>query len=347
VCLADISATGCKTNPNDATGIDCDSIQGIRFKPGFTGSPTTAPPTLAGQIVTPTGSYNEADDIFNDDMPGVKCYLGDITKDKKPKTGDMNDLVIMSVIIGTPKSMFDSNPVLRNNRIEYARHYGYNYCEMQDETIALHSRAPQWDKVPLLARMVGHYNYVVLMDGDMLLGNTCVSFRHLIGSMGNADILLSEDLDFAPTPINTGVAIFKSGAFTKTMFSEEIHDKSLVNGLRHMWPFEQGAFVRFSQRFPNQFCRPDPGRFEEANVETNHFHWAEPGPQCKVIVHSLGPHFQQFFAQWQKGAMFVHFTGPNIDQGNKYGQQANALQSDSRMCHAGDPACHCDADYGR
>ena len=81
---------------------------------GVTHFTTTAPPTLAGQIVTPTGSYNEADDIFNDDMPGVKCYLGDITKDKKPKTGDMNDLVIMSVIIGTPKSMFDSNPVLRS-----------------------------------------------------------------------------------------------------------------------------------------------------------------------------------------------------------------------------------------
>ena len=74
-------------------------------------------------------------------------------------------------------------------------------------------------KVPLVEAMLHHYQYVLLMDTDMLIGNNCISLSPLIKNMGNADVLLSEDLYSThiqgKAPLNTGAALFRQSAFSQ------------------------------------------------------------------------------------------------------------------------------------
>ena len=50
--------------------------------------------------------------------------------------------------------------------------------------------------VPAVSRLTDYYQYLVMMDGDMIFANTCVSLRQLVlgltNSEGSPDILMSE-----------------------------------------------------------------------------------------------------------------------------------------------------------
>lgn len=279
-------------------------------------------------------------------LPGVKCYISTISKSKRP-IPNFKDLVIASVMLGQPRTIFDGHPELRQQRIDWAKSNGYNYCELQGTQLIkdyFQHRMVEWDKIPFVLNLLQHYQYVLMMDSDVLLGNTCVSLSPLLRKMGDAEMLLSEDIT---PPINTGVALFKHGRFTLDFFnklvkfSKEAQGPLHPNGdLRKHWPFEQGGITNLASHMKQRFCLPDPKLFTETAAggpERNdrgpmglHDHfvhlkyltkWSPPGPECKAIVHALGEHFQQFYEpmddhphhnKWfsKKGTMFVHITGP-------------------------------------
>lgn len=288
-------------------------------------------------------------------LPDVHCYVTPFEKTKAPQPGNFKDLTLVSIVMGKLFDTFHDYPELRQNRIDYAKKHGYNYCEMRSAAAPPHTdRSANWNKFPLIMRLLKNYEYVMYLDADIIIGNLCKSLKPLIAHMGNAEMILSEDLPGAgSTKLNTGMLLFKNGAFSTKLLNSLVKRDKYALGLRKIWPFEQGAFVNAAAAHPEQFCLPDKTYFPGiATVDKSCGHpppgpaqegFAPWGPGCKAVVHPLGMHFMTFFCHWKTGSMFIHLTGPSVNQGQKYIQMAKLVKTSAQICadHPKPGQLHC------
>ena len=65
------------------------------------------------------------------------------------------DLTLVSIVMGKLFDTFHDYPELRQNRIDYAKKHGYNYCEMRSAAAPPHTdRSANWNKFPLSTRLI-------------------------------------------------------------------------------------------------------------------------------------------------------------------------------------------------
>lgn len=93
----------------------------------------------------------------------------------------------------------------------------HNYPLITDDTYAIHDRDYMWSKVPLIRKTLPNYDYVVWIDGDMMIMNDNVRLEHFIDLyLGNRETLLSTDCG---NQINTGFWILKNSQYCHDLLS--------------------------------------------------------------------------------------------------------------------------------
>ena len=199
-------------------------------------------------------------------LKGIRCFVSEMPRNKKPQAGNYKDLVIASVVLGYPKKHYETHKEFRQNKIDYAKVYGSNYCEMETNDLARSELPPgrgfEWAKIPFLLAMLHRYEYVLWVDADMMIANQCKSLLKIQKAMGTAEFFASEDLQ-GSQEMNTGVMLFRNGPFSQAMLQRILTDDDLAAGCENAWPFEQKALTRFARQHQKQFCRPDPQFFAE------------------------------------------------------------------------------------
>lgn len=121
------------------------------------------------------------------------------------------------------------------------------YCEKQnyplitDETYAIHDRDYMWSKIPLLRKTLSDYEYVVWIDGDMMIMNEEIRLEQFIDLyLGNKDTMMSIDCG---NQINTGFWVIKNTPYMHNLL-DIIENLPELAGNYH----EQGVFNELHKR---------------------------------------------------------------------------------------------------
>ena len=121
------------------------------------------------------------------------------------------------------------------------------YCEKQkyplitEETYAIHDRDYMWSKIPLLRKTLPDYDYLVWIDGDMMIMNDNFRLEKYIEHyLGNKEIMMSIDVG---GQINTGFCVVKNTPYMNNLL-EMIQYLPELAGEYH----EQGVFNRLYEK---------------------------------------------------------------------------------------------------
>lgn len=97
------------------------------------------------------------------------------------------------------------------------------YCEkhsyplITDETYTIHDRDYMWSKVPLLSRTLSNYDYVIWIDGDMMIMNHNVKLENFIELyLGNRETMMCVD---SGGQINTGFWVLKNSEYCRDLLN--------------------------------------------------------------------------------------------------------------------------------
>jgi len=91
----------------------------------------------------------------------------------------------------------------------------HNYPLITDETKAIHDRDYMWSKIPLLREILPKYDYVVWIDGDMMIMNKDIKLERFIELyLGNKETMMCTDCG---GQINTGFWILKNSQYCKDL----------------------------------------------------------------------------------------------------------------------------------
>jgi hypothetical protein len=115
----------------------------------------------------------------------------------------------------------------------YCEKWGYDL--ITDETNTDHDREYMWSKVPLLREQLGNYDYLVWIDGDIVIINYEIKLEGLIDLyMGNKDTMMSID---GGAQINTGFWVLKNTPYCHILL-DMIYNLPELAGVFH----EQGVY---------------------------------------------------------------------------------------------------------
>lgn len=117
-----------------------------------------------------------------------------------------------------------------------------NYPLITEGSYIIEGRDCMWNKIPLIRKtMEENYDYIVWIDGDMMIMNNDFKLESLIELyLGNKDMMLSID---SGNQINTGFWVFRNNSYNKKIL-DLIENLPDIAGLYH----EQGVFNNFYEK---------------------------------------------------------------------------------------------------
>lgn len=117
----------------------------------------------------------------------------------------------------------------------------HNYTLFTDETYVLHDRDYMWSKIPLLREILPKYDYVIWIDGDMMIMNPKIRLEHFIELyLGNKETMMSVD---SGGQINTGFWVLKNTPYILRLL-DLIENLPELAGRFH----EQGVYNEFYKK---------------------------------------------------------------------------------------------------
>jgi lipopolysaccharide biosynthesis glycosyltransferase len=111
----------------------------------------------------------------------------------------------------------------------------HDYSLIMDETLVDHTRDYMWSKVKIIQHYLSQYEYIVWVDGDMLIMNDTILLEDLIHLyLGNKEMMMSMDVGGW---INTGFWVIKNSPYNERLL-DIIYNAFELAGNFH----EQGVF---------------------------------------------------------------------------------------------------------
>jgi len=141
----------------------------------------------------------------------------------------------------------------KSQEMHAARH---GYDRITDESIWDRSRAPMWSKIPLLQKYLSEYDYLVWMDGDVLITNQETRLEEFIEILGDKMLLVGRDFQ----GLNNGVFIirncplafdFLKDVWTKVEYAHVLfHEQSAMDEFMKTEKYKK-SFVLITHKYIN------------------------------------------------------------------------------------------------
>tara|TARA_Y100000816_G_scaffold70373_1_gene47115 strand:- start:5513 stop:6130 length:618 start_codon:yes stop_codon:yes gene_type:complete len=114
------------------------------------------------------------------------------------------------------------------------------YCEKYNIPIfkcnkrRVPTRAPSWEKIPLLLEYINNYDYVIWIDSDAYFYLDSTNILDIINENNNYDIIFSADPGVA---INAGIYIVKNTKYSIEFLNKWQYDEELYknNSVPYWW----------------------------------------------------------------------------------------------------------------
>ena len=227
----------------------------------------------------------------------------------------------------------EQNHLIRKNHAQYAACHGYAYlsphtadahpCYAEMLPIARLVAVPAWAKLPLLQNCLKHFDWLVWLDGDVVIRNHSVAVHDLVTKYDQqCGMLVAEDIVEQENLFNSGVMLLRGGK-ENPWASHFLHEVMTLG-----WDMQQERFAGWhvSRKVWDAYLSSTSGRRNRACESQNQsiirgrqlweqramhsYFWSHANERCRFCIVSPAGTLQAMIKHGhpEEGAFAVHFT---------------------------------------